>query len=61
MARGLVIKADTFIDDKDIEEIRQDVIRQYNNGGVIVVPKRYEIIEVEFDHVIVEDCGRCEP
>lgn len=60
MARGLVIKANTFMVEKEIEEIRQDVIRQYNNGGVIVVPKHFEVIEVEFDHVRAEDCGRCE-
>lgn len=54
MARALVIKAEPFMADKRIEEIRKDVIRQYNDGGVIVVPKHFEVIEVDFDNVRVE-------
>ena len=41
MARALVIKANSFMADKEIEELRKDVIRQYNDGGVIVVPKHF--------------------
>lgn len=57
MARALVVKCNNFLEDKEMDEIRQDILLQYNNGGVIILPKSYEVIEVEFDRVIVEESG----
>lgn len=61
MARALVVKCNVFLEDKEMDEIRQDVLRQYDNGGVIILPKSYDVIEVDFDRVIVKEddyeCG----
>ena len=58
--RALVVKGNFWIEDTTPEQVREDVLRRYNNGGVIVLPKSYEVTEVEFDNVRAEDCGRCE-
>lgn len=61
MARALVIKGNFILVDKTPEEIRQDVLRQYNAGGVIAIPKGWEVIEVEFDSVRAEELGERQP
>lgn len=61
MARALVIKGNFILEDKTAEDVRQEVLRQYNAGGVIAIPKFYEVIEVEFDSVRAEELGECQP
>lgn len=60
MARALVIRG-YFGGAEESEEIRQEVLRQYNAGGVITISKTYEIVEVEFDSVKAEELGECQP
>lgn len=61
MARALVIKVNPYMHNESLEEIRKEVLRQYNAGGVIVISKFYEVTEVEFDSVIAEGLGECQP
>lgn len=60
MARALVIKVNPYMHNESLEEIRQEVLRQYNAGGVIVISKFYEVTEVEFDSVRAEELGVCQ-
>ena len=51
----LVIKANTILLDKSLEDIRLGVLNQIENGGVIVLDQLYDVEVMEFDAVKVID------
>lgn len=53
MGKALLVITNTILSEKTCEEIRADILRQYHEGGVIVLDNgtRYEV--VEFDAVQV--------
>ena len=52
----LVIKPNRFLfNEKSIEAIRQDILRQIDNGGVIVIDQSSDVQVMEFDAVKVVD------
>lgn len=55
MAKALLVKINTILSEKTCEEIRADILRQYHEGGVIVLDNRMEYEVVEFDSVEVNN------
>lgn len=55
MARALIVKFNSILGEQTAEELRQEILKQYNDGGVIVVDHSYITEVVEFDTVIVKD------
>lgn len=53
--KALVVQTNSIIFGKTSEEIRQDIIRQYRDGGIIVLDKGDVVREMEFDTVIIND------
>lgn len=53
MAKALIVKINTILSEKTYEEIRADILRQYHEGGVIVLDSGIECEVVEFDSVEV--------
>lgn len=56
----LVVKTNNLLPDKELEEVRQHILRQINAGGVIAIDSHYEIKTLEFDAVEVVDGANTE-
>ena len=55
MAKALIIKYNSILENIPAETIRQEILRQYNAGGIIVLDKSYQCEVVEFDSLEVKD------
>lgn len=53
MAKALIVRVNTLMEEKTEEEIRADILRQYHEGGVIVLDNGIKYEVVEFDTVQV--------
>ena len=49
----LLVKANALLLDKEIKEIRKDILNQINDGGVLVLDNCYKTDVVEFDSMKV--------
>ena len=49
MSQILVIKTNMMIRPETLEKVRQDAVKQYENGGVIILPNGfyYELVEAD--------------
>lgn len=54
MARALIVKFNTILGEITAEELRQEILGQYRDGGVIVVDRSYITEVIEFDTVEVK-------
>lgn len=55
MARALIVKTNLILNEKTAEEMRRELIEQYNAGGIIVLDKGCECEVVEFDGMEVRE------
>lgn len=53
MAKALVVRMNRLLDRQAVEDIREDILRQYHESGVIVLDNGIEYEAVEFDNVQV--------
>lgn len=53
MAKALLVRVNLMLSEKSQEEIRENILRQYHKGGVIVVDNIMSCEVVEFDAVQV--------
>ena len=53
MAKALMVRINTIMCEMSEEELRAEILRQYHNGGVIVLDNSIKYEVVEFDTVQV--------